>query len=507
MDGRSKSFQFIMLLSVFVVATCGLIYELVAGTLASYLLGDSVTQFSTIIGTYLFSMGIGSYWSKFFKGNLIRWFIQIEILVGLVGGFSSTILFLLFEQIVYFRLVLYGLVGITGILVGLEIPLLMRILKDRLEFSDLVSKIFTFDYIGALLASIIFPLLLIPALGIMKTSLFFGLINVIVALVIAFKLKGEVNGIRWIIPQGIITTLLLIMAFIFSERLLKMTESLTYQDKIIYAKSSPYQRVVVTKDGRDLRLYLNGNLQFSSLDEYRYHEALVHPVMSMVPGARNVLILGGGDGLAAREVLKYASVETITLVDLDPAVTRLFSSNTLLTKLNESSLLSKRLTILNQDAFVWIKDQQKKFDVVIIDFPDPSNYSLGKLYTVAFYKKLWDAMAPDGKAVIQATSPYFARRSYWIVDETLHETGFNTLPYHCYIPTFGEWGFVVASSLPIDTANINFEDQHLRFISKETFHQLTYFPPDMSKLTTPYNTLNNQVLVHAFEKEWSTYTP
>src|SRR5688572_12115990 len=276
----SKRLQIVLLVSVFVVATCGLIYELVAGTLASYLLGDSVTQFSTIIGAYLFSMGIGSYLSKYFNKNLIQWFIQIEIMVGLVGGFSSTALFLLFEQVSHFRIVLYLLVGITGILVGLEIPLLMRILKDRLEFSDLVSKIFTFDYIGALLASIIFPLLLIPYLGIIKTSLFFGLINVLIALVVCLWMRSEIKGVQWMIPQAIVALLLLITGFLASERLLKLAESLTYQDTVIYTKSSPYQRIVVTKDAADVRLYLNGNLQFSSIDEYRYHEALVHPVMS-----------------------------------------------------------------------------------------------------------------------------------------------------------------------------------------------------------------------------------
>ena len=146
-EQKRSAFQWLMLLSVFAVATCGLIYELIAGTLASYLLGDSVTQFSTIIGTYLFAMGIGSYLSRYFSNHLLSWFIAVELLVGMVGGYSAAILFLLFEQVIYFRVLLYAIVIITGTLVGLEIPLLMRILKDRLEFSDLVSRIFTFDYI------------------------------------------------------------------------------------------------------------------------------------------------------------------------------------------------------------------------------------------------------------------------------------------------------------------------------------------------------------------------
>lgn len=502
----SKRLQVVLLVSVFVVATCGLIYELVAGTLASYLLGDSVTQFSTIIGAYLFSMGIGSYLSKFFTKDLIRWFIRIEILVGLIGGFSSVILFLLFDQVAHFRIILYLLVGLTGIFVGLEIPLLMRILKDRFEFSELVSKIFTFDYIGALLASVIFPLLLIPYLGIMKTSLFFGLINVGIAVMVCVWMRKEIKGIRWLLPQGIVSFLLLTVGFIFSEDLLKFAEAQAYHDSVIYARSSPYQRIVVTKSGHDIRLFLNGNLQFSSNDEYRYHEALVHPAMSMAKNPKHVLVMGGGDGLALREILKYPSVETITLVDLDPAVTQLFNANAMLTALNNNSLRSPKLTLINQDAFIWIKDHTRKYDVVIIDFPDPSNYSLGKLYTNTFYRELNKILDPEGLAVIQSTSPYFARKSFWIIDETLHHVGFKTLPYHTYIPSFGEWGFVLASQTPIPDT-LGSLPENLKFLSAETFGQMKHFPPDMTRIASGHNSLNNQLLVQVFEKEWSNYQP
>jgi spermidine synthase len=502
---QKKSFQLLMLLSVFVVATCGLIYELVAGTLASYLLGDSVTQFSTIIGTYLFAMGIGSYFSRFFNTNLVRWFVQIEILVGIFGGFSSTLLYLLFEQVAYFRLVLYFLVTLTGILVGLELPLLMRILKDRLEFSDLVSKIFTFDYIGALLASLIFPILLIPYLGIIKTSLFFGLFNVLVAILVCYKFRAEISGARFVLVQGFMAILFLVLGIIYSEKLVQLSESLAYSDKIIYTKSSPYQRIVVTKNNEDVRLFLNGNLQFSSKDEYRYHEALVHPGMSMLEQPKNILILGGGDGLAIREVLKYESVEHITLVDLDPVVVDLFKSHSLLTKLNHSSLLSEKVKVINEDAFRWIKEQQTQYDFIIIDFPDPSNYSLGKLYSVSFYKELRKILSPNGYAVVQSTSPFFARKSFWIVNETLGHVGFSTLPYHCYLPSFGEWGFILVAHQAIGK-NISTTLTSLSFIDAETFEQLTYFPPDMNKVPVPVNHLNDQRLVQTFEKEWAQYT-
>src|SRR5688572_16273676 len=345
MDKKADAYQWLLLISVFVVATCGLIYELIAGTLASYLLGDSVTQFSTIIGTYLFAMGIGSYLSRFLKDNLLSWFISIELLVGMVGGFSAGVLFVLFEQVIYFRVILYTLVVVTGTLVGLELPLLMRILKDRIEFSELVSRIFTFDYIGALFASLLFPLIFIPYLGLLRTSFFFGLLNIIVAWIVAYRFKEQIRSYRSLKWASILCILTLLTGFIFSERLTAFSESLTYPDKIVYTKTSPYQRIVLTHSGADWRLFLNGNLQFSSLDEYRYHESLIHPGLSRLKDAKNVLVLGGGDGLAVREILKYPNVETVTLVDLDKAITDLFLSNTSLQAINKNSLQSPKLKI------------------------------------------------------------------------------------------------------------------------------------------------------------------
>src|SRR3954471_15595618 len=171
-----------LFLSVLLIAACGLIYELVASALASNLLGDSVLQFSTVIGTYLFAMGIGSWMSRYLGRGLVARFISIELLVGLVGGFSSTILFLAFAYTSAFRLALYAIVVLIGILVGLEIPLLMRILRDRFSFKDVVANVLTFDYLGALAASLAFPILLVPHLGLVRSALLFGLLNAGIAL-------------------------------------------------------------------------------------------------------------------------------------------------------------------------------------------------------------------------------------------------------------------------------------------------------------------------------------
>lgn len=496
--------QTLLLFSVFVVATCGLIYELVAGTLASYLLGDSVTQFSTIIGVYLFSMGIGSYLSKFFERNLLAWFIRIELLVALVGGFSSTILFLVFDQVEAFRLILYMLVGLTGTLVGLEIPLIMRILQDRVQFKDLVSQVFTFDYIGALLASVIFPLLLVPQLGLLRTSFFFGLLNALVGIWLCFYFGKEMRWSAYLKGVGFLVFAALLGGFIMSDKIQAFSESLAYRDKIVFSKSSPYQRVVLTQGVNDIRLFLNGNLQFSSSDEYRYHEALVHPGMTGLQNAKKVLVLGGGDGLAVREILKHPKVEEITLVDLDPEMTRIFSTHPALTALNQSALLSSKVKVVNDDAFQWLKTvSAEQFDYVVIDFPDPSNFSIGKLYSTTFYNMLLAVLTPHASVVIQATSPFVAPKSYWCIVHTLQATGFHTLPYHAHVPSFGDWGFVLASRQPLNISDRY--PENVRFVNAPTFTQMQVFPKDMPELETEINKLNNQVLVQYFEEEWANF--
>jgi spermidine synthase len=500
---HDRGIKLLLLGSVFAIATCGLIYELIASTLASYLLGDSVTQFSTVIGVYLFAMGIGSWLSKFVVRNLLGVFINTEFLIALIGGCSAALLFALFDYVSSFRVLLYAIILIIGTLVGLEIPLLLRILKDRIEFRDLVAKVFTFDYIGALLASLLFPLLLVPHLGLVRSSFLFGALNAVVGLVALAVLWHEVPRACWLRFTGVAVLAVLIAGFFGSEQLTRWSEKSAYADNVIFAKSTPYQRIVLTRDGGDLRLHLNGNLQFSSRDEYRYHEALVHPALARLPHARTVLVLGGGDGLAVREVLRYPHIERVTLVDLDPAMTRLFSTQELLTRLNASSLLSPKVRIINTDAFTWLRHPGERFDCIIADFPDPSNFSLGKLYSTAFFAQVRAALAEGGAFVSQCTSPYVARKSFWCIDATLRATGFHTEPYHCYVPSFGDWGFVLAArdALP---APLRLPDG-LRFLTTENLATLFEFPPDMARVETEVNRLNNQALVRYFDAEWADY--
>ena len=490
--------------SVFAVATCGLVYELIAGTLASYLLGDSVMQFSTVIGTYLFAMGVGSFLSAHVERDLLGTFVRVEILIGLVGGFSAALLFVLFAHVAAFRIPLYGTVGVVGMLVGVEVPLLLRILHGRFAFKDLVARVFSFDYIGALFASLLFPLVLVPHLGLIRSALLFGAINVGVALWLLFAMGGAIPRVRAHRAAAFGALLALGAGFAGAESIQRSAEAAAFADPVIYSETTPYQRIVVTASPRDVRLFLNNNLQFSSRDEYRYHEALVHPGLSAVAHPARVLLFGGGDGLAAREILKHPDVEAITQVELDPAMVRLFSGATL-ARLNGGSYASPRLHVVNADAFTWLQGGEAgQYDFVVVDFPDPSNFSIGKLYSTAFFRALRRVLAPGGAVVVQSTSPLVARQAYWCVVATMEEAGFATAPYHVYVPSFGEWGFVLAGAgaAPVPGAAY---PAGLRFASAATTAVMLQWPPDMGRVPVAVNRLDSQALVRYFDAEWSAY--
>jgi spermidine synthase len=493
-------------LTVLVIATCGLVYELVAGTLASYVLGDSVTQFSTVIGVYLSALGLGSFLSRYVGRGLARRFVEIELAVALVGGASAPLLFLSFAHLPqFFRPVLYTVVVVVGTLVGLEIPLVLRILRESVDFKELVAKVLTFDYLGALAASLLFPIFLVPHLGLVRTSLVFGLANAGVGLWTTWLFAPLLGPTRDLRIKGVLVILILTAGVATADHLTDLAEEGLYADTVVFAKSTPYQRFVVTRAASHFQLFLNGNLQFSSADEYRYHEALVHPALGLRPQAQRVLVLGGGDGLAVREILKHDAVRSIVLVDLDPEMTRLAQENPLLKELNQGALGDPRVRIVNQDAVIWLGENgasgsEGLFDAAFVDFPDPHNFSLGKLYTRHFYALLKRRLDPEGVVAVQSTSPLFARRSYWCINRTIQAAGLHVLPYHALVPSFGEWGFVLAALRPIEPPTTVIDG--LRYLDRGTLASLFVLGPDMAPVETEVNRLDNQALVRYYEDEW-----
>ena len=438
-DGR------LLLVTTLLISICSIIYELIISSLSSYLQGDSITQFSITIGLYMSAMGIGSYLSKYMKNNLFNKFVFIEMSVGIFGGFSTLILFITNIYTEIYDLIMYILIIMIGIFVGLEIPILTRIIEsNESNVRKNLANIFTFDYIGGLIGSIAFPIILFPKLGFITTTFLVGSINIGVALLIILKYKKYIEKYKLVKIIAIIC-LVIILVFLCTGGVIanKIEEGL-YRDDVILSKQTAYQKIVMTKHKDDVRLFLDGNLQFSTMDEYRYHEALVHIPMLYAKSHERILVLGGGDGLAVREILKYDDVKEIVLVDIDKEMTDLCTNNAEISKLNNHSLENEKLKVINEDAYIYVQENKEKFDVIIIDFPDPNNENLNKLYTNVFYNYVKANLTQDGVMVCQSTSPYYAKKSFWCINKTIKTQFENVLPYHLQVPTFGEWGFNLA---------------------------------------------------------------
>lgn len=506
----SRSQVGILLFSVFVIAFCGILYELLIGTLSTYFLGSSVLHFSITIGLFLSFMGVGSWCSKYLHEPLLEKFILIELGLGVIGGFSALILYSAFSLTEHFYLVAFIITALLGIGIGLEIPLIARIIQQQMSIRDTLAEVFSFDYIGALIASILFPLILLPYFGTVKSGFLIGILNTGIALLNVYSFQNHMLKFRKYLVGGwsIMTTLW--VGFASSFYMVSMLEEFLYRDEIIYTEQSPYQRIVVTQWNTDVRLYLNGNLQFSSIDEYRYHEALVHVGMLSAPKREKVLLLGAGDGLATREILKYEDVKEVHLVDLDPSITKLAKNHWLFKQLNNDALNHPKVKVYNQDAWAFIEKNSDFYDVIIADLPDPNDTGLGKLYSREFYEMVKKRLSLTGIFITQATSPYFALRSFWCIHHTLSEVFAGVHAYHVYVPSFGDWGFQWAShfSIPRDTLIQRIQKQmqahplNYRYLKAEELAGLFYLGADCDTVDVPIQTLERQILVELYEHEW-----
>jgi spermidine synthase len=506
----NNRYGMILVTATLLMAISGLIYELLAGTISSYLLGDSITQFSLVIGCFLTSMGIGSWLSRYISKNQLSWLIATEIAVGFVGGTLAIVGFAAFTYTSIYQVSLLSLTSLIGILVGLEIPLVICILKDFNSVKITIANVMSADYIGALVASLIFPFILIPHLGLSKAGIVAGAANIFIALLLTLKFKPLLQkSYKKLCFAAILGLSCLTALFFTSNKMVSHMEDSLYQDEIIFAKNSQFQRIIITRWRDDFRLYLNGHLQFSSIDEYRYHEVLVHVPMSLAKKRESVLILGGGDGLAATQVLKYADVDKVTIVDLDKEVTDVFTKNPILRKLNNDSLHDKRLTVINNDAMIFLNETKETYDVIIADLPDPSDAGLAKLYSKSFYGLAARRLREGGKMMAQSTSPFRARKAFWCIHNTLksinlRERSLKVKALHVLIPTFGKWGFNLASFEDINTEDIKLEVP-CRFLSNEFIGTMFNFPNDMGPLETDISTLNKPAVVTYYRQGYHKY--
>ena len=509
MTAPSRGTDLALLGATFVIAVCGLVYELVAGAVSSYLLGDSVYHFSLVIGLFMTAMGIGAWLSRFVTDPEPA-FVAAQVALGVIGGFSAMILFAAFALIENYSAFLFLVCIAIGILIGLEIPLVMRILEGRDVLKVTVSNVLTADYIGALAAALLFPLVLVPQLGLMGASFLLGALNLAVAAMALWLFRARCGtGLRLAFALAVLAVGIGAWR---SEAALGGMERRLYENEIVLARDTPYQRVVVARDGDRVQLFLNGSIQFDTRDEHRYHESLVHPAMIRAPRIGHVLILGGGDGMAAREVLRYPDVARMTLVDIDPEITALFRGNPFLAPLNGNALSDPRVRIVNADAWEFLKEGTETFDVAILDLPDPKDLAVAKLYSRAFYAALASRMGAGGVIVAQATSPLYARKAFWTVEATLAATldsfaggrTLTTIPYHAYIPSFGEWGFVMAGARLSEKPRRPLP-KGLRFIGEGAFATMRRFPPDMARLDMEPATLFDQPLPRLYEEGWNEW--
>lgn len=495
-----------LLFTTLLISICSIVYELIIGSLSSYLLGNSVTQFSITIGLYLFAMGIGSFASKYVSRNLFDVFTFVEIIIGIVGSFSSLILFLCHLYTNIYPLVMYVLIIIIGFLVGLEIPLLVRIIEEnKKELKNSIANLFAFDYIGGLLGSILFPVILLPQLGYITTAFATGLINLTAAAIIVFKYKDKLKNRK--LSQVLLYCSFIIVIFftINGDRQTRSLEDGLYRDYIIYRKQSPYQKIILTKHKDDLRLFLDGNIQFSSTDEYRYHEPLVHVPMSVCPKATTFLLLGAGDGLAAREILKYPDTRSVTIIDLDADVVNMVKANEEIGKLNNFSLDNPKVSVIHDDAYIFLEKNKTLFDVIIIDLPDPNNDALNKLYTTSFYRLVKNSLNADGVMVTQSSSPFYTNRAFWCINKTIAQEFESVIPYHVYVPSFGDWGFNMAAAFPINADSLKLpQNIDLKYLNDDNFYSLFRFSNDekqISKEQLEVNTLFKPTLVRYYEND------
>ncbi len=427
---------------VVITAATAIVYELLIATLATYLSGDSALQYSLTIGVYLAAMGLGAWWARDPGERPWARLVGIELAVAAMGGLSGLLLYASHSLLQDGDLVvMVAWLLVLGSLVGMELPLLAELLRRHGGAAGVFGRTLAADYLGSLVGSLAFPLLLLPTLGCVNAALAAGAANLVaVALLIESAPPDERPGWRPLL----LGASLLGTGALASAHLVSWFEHRLYQDEVVYAETTRYQRIVVTRFRDDLRLYSDRELQFSSRDEYRYHEGLVHPLLAAVHRPGDVLVIGGGDGLATRELLKDPRVTSVTLVDIDPAMTRLGRELPELVELNRGAFADPRVRIVNADGFRFLADNRTLFGAAVVDLPDPRTESLARLYSLEFYRLLRHALAADGALVVQASSPYYARASFWSVDATLRAAGFVTRPYRVDVPSFGEWGYVLA---------------------------------------------------------------
>ena len=509
MNSNSRILKF----SLLATGTAGVVAEYILATLASYFLPDATVQWTMIISVMLFSMGIGSRMSKFLKTDLLDKFVFIEIALSILISFTASIVFIAAGKTLYYGFIIYGLSISIGLLIGMEIPLVTRINEDNEELRLNIASVMSWDYIGSLIGGVFFVFVGIPYLGMTYTPYVLGIVNFLVASIIIFKLSDSLRYKKALRITFIFVFILISSGCYFSEQIVMYGEQKRYKDKIIKVEETRYQKIVITEAKGYHWLFINGNQQLSSFDEWMYHEPLTHIPFALTSEKKKVLIMGGGDGCAAREILKYPEVESILLVDLDPKMIELASTHPALVGMTQNAFSNKKVKVIHQDAFIYARDSKEKYDLVIIDLPDPRAIDINKLYTKGFYWYVQNLLSDGGVVITQAGSPYFATKAFYCIEKTMKSAGLETLTIHNQVITMGEWGWVIGSKslttqgMKDKLHQTDFSKIDHKWLTNESVDLLTSFGKPMADTTgININTLASPVLPNYYLKgNWDLY--
>lgn len=477
-----------LLAMMFVLAACGLIYEYLLSHYAARIIGATESTIYAMIGVMIVSMGIGAFYAKYIKCPFtgLAW---LEVVVGLLGGLAVLVMAVIFSAAYVLPQELHQLYGIDpsiaieggvvtafrniadampfvigfvlGVMIGMEIPLVARIRQSLHEqhLQHNIGTIYGADYIGAGCGAALWVLVCLH-LPIMVAAVLTASFNILVGVIFLWRYGKYVRTLRSLWLAHVFVAAVLLLLAVCGGSWLKGMNSMLFQDEVEYQHQTPYQNLTLTsrQTGPNLpqvhSLYINGRLQFSSSDEVIYHSFLTYPALLASARQDRVLVVGGGDGLAVRDILRWQP-KAVTLIDLDQGMIDLFKGEAgevpekvseLLLNLNQRAFLDPRVNVVIGDAFLEVEElisAGESFDTIIVDLPDPNHPDLSRLYSDFFYAKLGELLAGDGAIAIQSTSPYHAKKAFMSIGKTLVAAGFKTEQYHANVPTFGEWGWTI----------------------------------------------------------------
>jgi spermidine synthase len=483
--------RWVVLLAVLVCAACGLVYELALAALGGTLGGDPVVETSIVLSVMVFAMGLGALAAKPLARRAAAAFIAVEILLAAAGGMCATVLYAAFAWYDVYRWPMIAVAAVLGLLIGAEIPLLMTLVQRirPQEAGSAVADLFAADYVGALIGGLLFPFLLLPHLGQLRTVVLAGAINAVAgALVVLWLFRADLSGRERLGLYAAVAGVLALLAgtWLCTPAFERAARAALYDGDVVFARDD----VVVAHTGVGTELYVDGERRVSTTAGNEAAQALVHPAMA--GRHEHVLVLGGGDGLALREVLRYPAVRDVIVVIARDAETAPARTDPALRALAGDAFADPRVRVVVADAFAWARAARDRFDVVVADLAAPSTGSAARLYTQEFYGLVRTVLRPAGRFVVHAPAPDAHRRAYWCVDAGLRAAGLGTVPYRVTAAGPVGQGYVLAAvTAPTElrAADDAPDPAVVPFLTPERLGRATWFPPSTARLDVPPATL------------------